>query len=313
MNDPGEGQLPDAPQVELSTPPQIEISESAEQETPIFSTPAWHPFQERIPHIGHVFLLFLLLILGVVGASLVTVTEVRFHLFGLASMKDVAGNARVALIAQGSIYLIAFALSLLLFPPLWNQGFFAGIEWNGRKALSLFKRLFASAFACFLLALLNEALFPVPDNTPIDKLLGSPGAPWLLFAFGVTFAPFFEEIAFRGFLLPALCTAGDWAAERYWGMEPRPLDAAGHPKWSLGSMVIASICTSLPFALLHAEQTGHAIGPFVMLVGVSLVLCWTRLSTRSLSASVLVHASYNFLLFFLMMLGTGGFRHMDKM
>ena len=152
MNDPGEGQLPDAPQVELSTPPQIEISESAEQETPIFSTPAWHPFQERIPHIGHVFLLFLLLILGVVGASLVTVTEVRFHLFGLASMKDVAGNARVALIAQGSIYLIAFALSLLLFPPLWNQGFFAGIEWNGRKALSLFKRLFASAHTAWLAA-----------------------------------------------------------------------------------------------------------------------------------------------------------------
>jgi hypothetical protein len=43
------------------------------------------------------------------------------------------------------------------------------------------------------------------------------------------------------------------------------------------------------------------------------VLCWARLSTRSLAARVLVHASYNFILFSLMIIGTGGFQHMDKM
>jgi len=78
-------------------------------------------------------------------------------------------------------------------------------------------------------------------------------------------------------------------------------------------MVIASVLTSIPFALVHAEQTAHAIGPFLLLVCVSLVLCWVRLSTRSLAASVLVHSSYNFLLFVLMLFGTGGFQHMDKM
>jgi len=64
---------------------------------------------------------------------------------------------------------------------------------------------------------------------------------------------------------------------------------------------------------MHAEQTSHAVGPFLLLICVSLVLCWARLSTRSLAASVLVHASYNFMLFALMLLGTGGFRHLDKM
>ena len=78
-------------------------------------------------------------------------------------------------------------------------------------------------------------------------------------------------------------------------------------------MVIGSILTSIPFALMHAEQTGYSLGPFLLLVCVSLVLCWVRLSSRSLAASVTVHASYNFLLFFLMFLGTGGFQHMDKM
>jgi hypothetical protein len=78
-------------------------------------------------------------------------------------------------------------------------------------------------------------------------------------------------------------------------------------------MIVASILTSVPFALMHAEQTAFALGPFVLLVCVSLVLCWARLSTRSLAASVLVHASYNFILFSLMIIGTGGFRQMDKM
>jgi membrane protease YdiL (CAAX protease family) len=79
------------------------------------------------------------------------------------------------------------------------------------------------------------------------------------------------------------------------------------------SMSIASILTSIPFALMHAEQTGYSLGPFLLLVCVSMVLCWARLSTRSLAASVFVHASYNGLLFSFMLLGTEGFRHLDKM
>ena len=53
--------------------------------------------------------------------------------------------------------------------------------------------------------------------------------------------------------------------------------------------------------------------PIFLLVGVSLSLCWVRLSTRSLAASTIVHASYNFLLFSLMFLETGGFKNLDKM
>jgi len=51
----------------------------------------------------------------------------------------------------------------------------------------------------------------------------------------------------------------------------------------------------------------------VLLVGVSLVLCAIRLSTRSLACSTLVHSSYNFILFVFMLVGTHGFRHLSNM
>jgi hypothetical protein len=120
-------------------------------------------------------------------------------------------------------------------------------------------------------------------------------------------------MAFRGFLLPALCTAYDWTSEHFTGNRPRWPDVTGHPRWSFSAMAAGSVLTSIPFALMHAEQTGYSLGPFLLLVSVSLVLCWVRLSTKSLAASVLVHSSYNFLLFSLMLAGTGGFQHLDRM
>ena len=164
-----------------------------------------------------------------------------------------------------------------------------------------------------MLAALDQVLLPGPANAPIEDIFRSPGAAWLMFGFGVAFAPFFEEMAFRGFLLPAFATAWDWAIEKSTGRPARPLDENGHPQWSIFAMVIASILTTLPFALMHADQQGHSLGPFVLLIVISLILCAVRIVTRSLAASTLVHACYNFLLFFFMLVSTGGFQHLEKL
>jgi membrane protease YdiL (CAAX protease family) len=156
-------------------------------------------------------------------------------------------------------------------------------------------------------------LLPGPEHAPIEDLFRSTGAAWMMFFFGVTVAPFFEEIAFRGFLLPSLATAYDWIGERFTHQLPRPLDENGHPQWSLAAMIAAAIPTSLVFALIHADQQGHSLGPFLLLVTVSLILCAVRLKLRSLAASTLVHACYNFLIFSVMLVSTGGFRHLDRM
>lgn len=269
----------------------------------------------RIPHFGHLAILLVFVLSGLFAAGIAMGIAIRMHLFGVRSLQSAMSDLDIhyTLGSEVVVYLMMFAASLIFFPMIWHKGFFAGIQWNGTTALRLRKQLFLTAGICFALALANGLWMPTPKNAPIDKIFKTPGAAWWLFGFGVTLAPFFEEMVFRGFVLPAMCTACDWIHEKIKHVSVRPLDEHGQPQWSFPAMLIGSLLTSLPFAGMHAAQTGYSWGPFVLLVCVSLVLCWARLSTRSLAASTLVHASYNFLLFSIMMVGTGGFRHMDKL
>jgi uncharacterized protein len=342
------------------------------------------PPPERIPNFGHLCLLGLLVALGLVFTGIVTQIALHNHLFGISTAQNALSDIHYTLGSEALLYIFTLAECLIVFPLVWRKGFFAGVQWNAGTAFRLRWRLFSAAGLCFLLAFVDSVVVPGPKNAPIEKIFHSPGAAWLLFAFGITFAPFFEEIFFRGFLLPALCTAFDWLAEKFTvkGMQEawslgRPRWSArvitwvslifasaviaaacaffylhgistwlfllayvlgltlflvfvqiygakstksrlvfvdrDHPVWSFPALIIGSIATSIPFAAMHGEQTGYSIGPFLLLVAVSLVLCAVRLSTRSLAASTMVHASYNFMLFAIMLIGTQGFRHLDKM
>jgi membrane protease YdiL (CAAX protease family) len=277
-----------------------------------FSQPAPIP-TARIPHFGHLVLLSVFVGIGMLCATALMLIAMHFHLDGVSTQDQITTNVHYLLGFEAILYLVAFIIGFFLFPLFWKKSFFAGIQWRGAVALKLGWRVPVIALGCFLLAVIDELLLPGPTKAPIEELFRSPGAAWLMFGFAITLAPFFEEMAFRGFLLPTLATAWDWATEKSTGKPARPLDANGHPEWSLSAMVAASILTSLPFALLHAEQTGKALGPFLLLVTVSLVLCAVRLKSRSLAASTIVHACYNFLIFFLMLISSGGFRHLDKM
>jgi uncharacterized protein len=271
------------------------------------------PSEERVPHLGHLGLLAILVILGWLGAGALVLIALHTRLWGITKLSDAATDFHYTLASQAAQYFVTFAACLLLFPVIWRRPFFDGIHWNGGFALQRVGRLFTAAVVCFFVAMINGMLMPGPTNAPIDQLFRTPGAAWVLFAFGVTLAPFFEEMAFRGFLLPSLCTAWDWSMENFTGAPRRPLAEDQSPNWSPTAMIFGSVLTSIPFALMHGMQTAWSLGPFLLLIFVSLVLCWVRLSTRSLAASTIVHACYNFMLFSFMLLGTGGFRHLDKM
>jgi hypothetical protein len=271
------------------------------------------PAVRRIPNFGHFVVFILLGVGGYLTSGLVVLAAVHQHMFGVATFKQAEEEIHYRLGSQAAWYLITLVFCVWVFPLLWQRSFFDGLEWRASAAVRQRWRLFGAALACFGVAIIDEIVLPGPTNTPIDQTFRMPGAVWLLFVFGVTLAPLIEEIAYRGFLLPALCTAYDWVVEHLTGSLAPGVDTIGRPRWSMPAMVVASIISSIPFALMHGDQTAYSLGPFLLLVCVSLVLSWVRLGTRSLAASVLVHASYNLLLFSLMFLGTGGFKHLDKM
>jgi hypothetical protein len=281
--------------------------------------------ETRIPNFGHLLILAVIALFGFVAAGLSVQLAFRAHLWGVKTIDQAATDVHYTLASMAVLYLVSFVVAFFLFPLLWHKSFFAGLQWNASAAVRSRNWLFAAAAFCFILALVDELILPGPTNAPIDKMFSNTAAAWLLFGFGVAVAPFFEEIVFRGFLLPALCTAVDWALHlrtkpntsllnTTTDKQPMlPLGPNGHPQWSIPAMIVGSLLTSLPFAAMHADQIAHSIGPLILLYCVSLVLCFARLATRSLAASTLVHASYNTLLFTLMLIGTGGFKHLDKM
>lgn len=271
------------------------------------------PLPRRTPNLGDFLLLIVLLIFGFVCAVGTVFIAMHFHLYGVSSLEGTKTEIHYTLGSEGLAYLFTLFGCMIVFPMIWHKSFFAGVQWNVATAARLWWKLLGCAVLCLGLALVNSLLLPGPKHAPIEDIFREKGAAWLLFIFGVTFAPFFEEMFFRGFLLPTLCTAYDWCAEKIYHTPRRPLGENGHPQWSVPAMAIAAVVTSIPFAAMHAAQTGYSIGPLLLLVGVSIVLCAVRLWTRSLASSTLVHSSYNFMLFSIMLIGTSGFRHLDKL
>ena len=295
----------DVIQVQVTEAPSATLFEAWSRSEPVPAV--------RIPHLGHLGLLVALLTAGYITAMIAIAIGIHFHYDGISTFEQVKTSVPYLLGSEVILYFVTFALGYFIFPKVWGKSLFVGMHWRGSTALRLIWPLLLTAVGCFGLAVLDDRFLPGPQNAPIEDFFRSPGAAWLMFGFGVAFAPFFEEIGFRGFMLPALATGCDWVAERFTGRPPRPLDEHDHPQWSRPAMVVASLATSLPFALLHAQQTGWSIGPFIAIIAISLVLCAVRIATRSLASSTLVHACYNFLLFFTTLISSGGFHHMDRL
>lgn len=270
------------------------------------------PPPPRSPNVVDVGLMLLILALAWFLSGALVIGAVRLHLLSVFTLKQAAKDIRYNLGGQVLLYLIALGGWTALFRTLWHKPYLRVMEWRVSAAIHARWRIVAALLICLGLALIDSIFLPGPAHAPIEDAFKQPGAVWLLFGFGITLAPLVEEMIFRGFLLSALCTAWDWATERLQDRLPPEPDPEGKTRWSMPAMIAGSLLTSVPFALIHAPQTAWSFGPFALLVCVSLAFCWVRLSTRSLAASTAVHACYNFSLFLFMYIGTGGFKHLDK-
>ena len=317
-NDP-ESSLPEQSPSDLSLPdqpPSNEIHQSFTQAhlypAPFATYPTYLPVV-RTPNFADLLIFALMLLIGFLAMLGSVGAAVHYHWFGIKNAAQMQSNTRLALASEAILYAVALACSVPIFRMAWNKPFLSGLHWHGNTASRLRFRLIGAAVLCNIIAMLGNAVLPFPEHAPIDKMFSTASDAWLLMAFGTIVAPFFEELIFRGFLLPAIATAWDWSIEKLTHRLPRTLDPEGNPVWSLGAQIFAALIVSAPFALMHAEQVGNSWGPVLLLYCVSLILCAVRLRTRSLASSTLVHASYNFLLFAIMFVETDAFRHLDKM
>jgi membrane protease YdiL (CAAX protease family) len=298
-----------------------------------WSKPAAEHPSSRVPHIGHVLLLLTLALL------LFFLAQVVFFAFAhpaVAAARVIQPKRQLG--AQAAMYIATLGLSAVIFPVFWGRGFLVGINWNGRLALRQSFRLVPLGLAVGLAVQAISSLIPMPKSLPMDDFFRTPSDVWIVALFGTLLAPLIEEIAFRGFLLPAFAIAFDWlhATLRYLGtfaaarlagadaprhVEPFHEDAHAGLNSETGNLffrsrtavIVASVVSSILFALLHAEQIAHAWGGLAVLFCVSLVLTTIRVRSKSVACSTIVHASYNLSVFITIFLATGGFRHLDRM
>ena len=310
------------------------------------------PLPAATPNLGHTLLFGLLVALAgfIIGLIFqLSLMHIAPHM--RESTEQMQTDPLLVIPIEALIYAIAGAACFLIFPLFWNRPFSQGIHWRAFIVRSRVWLLVGIGVATSVVVQLLSNFLPIPKELPIDKFFTHPLGVWLIAIFGVTVAPAFEELAFRGFLLPSLASAWDWVTQRartprelLGGPAPHPLaegewrsqpvlDAAlpsngevtwnsgparrasgnEDPRWSISALIFSTIITSIGFAMLHGAQLAHSLAPLGVLFTVSVVLCVTRLRFHSLAASTLVHSMYNATIFVMLFIGTDGFRHLDKL
>ena len=260
----------------------------------------------RIPHLGHAALflaiagVFLLLTqLAMLGLTHPTVTTPK----GVFSPKLLVGSEALS-------YLATLALAWFTFPFLWKRTFAEGIQANPDAALRNAIRLIPIGIILSFSVQAMSSLATLPKDIPMDDFFRTPSDVWLVTAFGILLAPLFEEVLFRGFLLPAFAIAYDWLSLP---RTPGALEAwHSNNRLTRASLIFSAVLTSICFTALHGPQTGFAWPVLILLFCVSMILCYVRLRLRSVMASTLIHASYNATIFLTAFIATGGYRHLDK-
>jgi membrane protease YdiL (CAAX protease family) len=268
-----------------------------------------HGDARRIPHLGHAALFFAI---GIFSIFFTVVVIFIVDFMRHPQAQNAPPDPHLAALGMFLGYVLTFAISFPVFPLLWHRSFLSGISWTYRAARLNWWKLILLGFGLSAIAQAAEHLFKTPkESTDILKLLDTPTSAWLTAIFGALVAPIVEEIAFRGFLLPALATAYDWIS-----LERTP---AAYNRWrqttshTTSAWILAAVVSSAAFAALHGSQLHWPVGPLLILFGVSLALSWVRIRFQSVAASALVHVSYNGILFLIMIIGTGGFRHLDNL
>ena len=261
----------------------------------------------RIPHLGHA-----VLFLAIAGLFLLLIQllTLGFAHPAAAATSKYGFSAKFLVGSEALSYLATLALSWFIFPILWKRPFAEGIQANLDAARRNALRLIPIGIVLSISVQAISSLATMPKDIPMDDFFRTLSDVWLVTAFGTLVAPLFEEVLFRGFLIPAFAIAYDWLS--------LPRTPAAREAWHATNkltppaLVFSAVLSSILFTALHGQQTGFAWPVLILLFCVSLVLSYVRIRLRSVMASTLIHVSYNATIFLFAFVATGGYRHLDK-
>ena len=165
-------------------------------------------------------------------------------------------------------FMYVFLVSALYLVVAWRYGepFLPSLGWTF-PIPNAFLVLAAGPALTVALSALGVLLRAPLDSSQIEVLIKSRASLAAIILFGVVLAPIFEEMLFRGFLLPLLVR-------------------------SVGP-ALGILLTAVPFALLHGAQNHWAWQP-VLLIGIAgIAFGYVRYKTGSTTAAFLMHSAYN--------------------
>jgi hypothetical protein len=198
-----------------SLPPAASPDEFAapEDRVAVVSSEAIRP-PATTPHIGHTLLFLLILAVAwfIVSIAFLLALMHAPHLHETAD--QMKSDPLLVIPVEAVIYAIVAAISFLVFPLFWRRPFGQGIHWRGFVVHRRWWLLVGIGVATSAIVQVLSNFLPIPKELPIDKFFTHQLGVWLIAVFGVTVAPAFEELAFRGFLLPSLASAWDWVMQR---------------------------------------------------------------------------------------------------
>ena len=167
------------------------------------------------PNIGHTLLFVTLVVISgfVIGLIFaLSLKHVAPHMSETAEQMQT--DPLLVIPVEAVLYALAAAASFAIFPLFWNRPFGQGVHWRAFVVRRRLWVLVGIGVATSVTVQLLSNFLPIPKELPIDKFFTHPLGVWLIAIFGVTVAPAFEELAFRGFLLPSLASAWDWVMQR---------------------------------------------------------------------------------------------------
>jgi uncharacterized protein len=285
-------EVPEAPPVDDSTPPSPE------------------PTPRRIPNFAHallfiafagLFLFLFELIVIAVGGPPATVHA------GTTTIQ----HPKLQIAAEAATYLTTLLAAWFFYPLIWHRPFLEGMRWHWSTARNQANKLIGLGLVLGTMSAAVDYFITTSKPPPIDDFFLTQSDAWIVTFFGILVAPVFEEICFRGFLVPAFAIAYDWLS--------LPRTEEGRTCWltttalTPAALIFSAILSSLLFALLHGQQVAYTWNALLVLFCISLVLTFVRAKTQSVAASAMVHAAYNSFIFLMTIIGTSGYRHLERM